>query len=127
MNLTNLSKKIGYAIHGFVPSRIARGPVEQRVLWGEQTYNIRSTVGTFFDEFIPSKIVSFRSVFKVKQLASFEPNTNPYWEDTYRMGMALGSNIEVMHAQHPSEVCKYIILVDRISGQRIRVDFKNAK
>jgi hypothetical protein len=50
------------------------------------------------------------------------PNTNPFLEDQYHMGNQIGKNLWLMYPNHPDEVCKYLILVDEVSGERVRIN-----
>lgn len=48
---------------------------------------------------------------------------NPFMQDHYNMGTRLGNNIMIMHGNHDNEICKYLIIVDLITGERKKVTF----
>jgi hypothetical protein len=58
-----------------------------------------------------------------RNIEQFEPG-NPYRQDLYHMGSMVGSNIEVMYPCHSTERCKYLIIVNKETGERIRIDVK---
>jgi hypothetical protein len=47
---------------------------------------------------------------------------NPFLQDPMNMGTYLGKNLGVMFGNFDKEECGYIILVNLITGERIRVD-----
>ncbi len=55
------------------------------------------------------------------------PPINPYRFDGMRMGEAFGKNIEVMYSHHASEERDYVILVDKMTGRRWRINFNNSE
>lgn len=61
----------------------------------------------------------------VDQLFAFDLNDkgelNPYQHDEYHMGSRIGEHLELMYANHPSEPCKYLILVNRLTGGRVHI------
>jgi hypothetical protein len=58
-----------------------------------------------------------------RNVTQFEPG-NPYRQDLYHMGTMVGSNIEVMYPCHTNERCNYLFIVNKLTGERIRVDVK---
>lgn len=58
---------------------------------------------------------------KVENLESFPANENPFHHDDYHMGHRIGKNIMIMYAKHADAVHTYVILVNPMSGERIRV------
>jgi len=48
---------------------------------------------------------------------------NPFRQDVYNMGSRIGTNVTVMHDTHPKNKCKYLIIVNTETGERIRVTF----
>lgn len=60
---------------------------------------------------------------KVTTLESINPG-NPFHSDAVHMGTYIGKNCAVMMLNHAHQECKYIIVVDMETGERIRVDLK---
>jgi hypothetical protein len=58
---------------------------------------------------------------KVEQLSSFPANSNPFNHDLYHMGQLIGSNCTIMFENHSDHECKYIIIVNTQSGERLQV------
>jgi hypothetical protein len=58
---------------------------------------------------------------EIEQMGSIPPKANPFSYDLYHMGTRLGTNLMVMHANHPSEICNYLILCNTDTGERWRV------
>lgn len=50
------------------------------------------------------------------------PAGNPYLGDSFHMGQAVGKNLEMMFANHDSQPCGYVIFVNKLTGERVRVD-----
>ena len=63
----------------------------------------------------------------VEVLDPIPPNANPFHHDRYHMGGNIGTNVMMMNGQHKSEYCHYIILVNRETGARIRIEFNNGE
>lgn len=61
---------------------------------------------------------------KVSYLESFPPNSNPFHHDFYNMGTNIGTNVTVMMGNHDNEECRYLIIVDRKTGKRLRITFE---
>lgn len=59
-------------------------------------------------------------VEKMEDIPTWE---NPFSCDCYNMGTTIGTNLLVMHGNHPSERCGYLILVNRETGERHRISF----
>jgi hypothetical protein len=59
---------------------------------------------------------------KVTKVESFPPNSNPYLYDISRMGENRGEELHMMYSNHGDEVCDHIVLVDRRTGERVRID-----
>lgn len=59
---------------------------------------------------------------KTTVLESFPPNANPFHHDAYNMGIDVGSNFCVMFDKHPSERAGYLIVVNKETGERLRID-----
>jgi hypothetical protein len=65
--------------------------------------------------------------FKIKELSAFKPKVNPFLQDEFHMGTALGSNLMVFHSKHSSEIQPYIILININNGKRIRIDIEEVE
>lgn len=59
--------------------------------------------------------------FGVKSLESFPENCNPFNHDSYLMGTTIGKNLTVMYENHPDNSCKYLVLVNTKTGERIKI------
>ena len=64
---------------------------------------------------------------RISRLNSFPPNTNPYTHDLFNMGCSVGNNIEVMYAAATSERAKYLIVINKETGERIKLEFEPTK
>ena len=49
---------------------------------------------------------------------------NPFTQDMYHMGTNIGSNVVVMMKNHVEEECKYLIVVDCKTGERVKISFE---
>lgn len=49
---------------------------------------------------------------------------NPYCQDCYHMGTRIGHNVEVMFEGFDTDTQKYIIVVNKKSGERVMITFK---
>lgn len=58
------------------------------------------------------------------EMDPIEPGTNPYLSDAFNMGMTLGTNVVVMFGNHQNEECKYLIVVNTETGERLRITFE---
>lgn len=56
-------------------------------------------------------------------LDSYPPNSNPLMIDLYHMGQTVGKDLAMLHANHPSEPCNYLIFVNTKTGKRVKVKF----
>ena len=59
---------------------------------------------------------------KIEKLKPFPPNSNPFRHDAWNMGQAMGKDLHIMFANHASEDCKYLILVQESTGKRVRIN-----
>ncbi len=58
---------------------------------------------------------------KSENLEPIPQNSNPFHHDAYHMGTRVASNVTIMHATHPSEKAAYVIVVNNVTGKRIKV------
>jgi hypothetical protein len=49
---------------------------------------------------------------------------NPFSQDGFNMGTSIGLNVTVMYGATSNEMCQYIIVVDKMTGKRVRVNIK---
>lgn len=57
-------------------------------------------------------------------LPNFPPNSNPFHHDAYHMGTTLGTNCTILFANHSDKECEYIIVVNTVTGERLKIDLK---
>ena len=57
----------------------------------------------------------------VIEMTPFPPHANPYREDAYHMGVSIGKNVKVMMSNHDDEICRYLIIVNIETGERLRI------
>ena len=73
------------------------------------------------------QIASFMETLPVKmKVEDMEPmpaNSNPFNHDSYHMGHWVGKNVLIMMANHPEHECKYLIIINRETGERKRISF----
>jgi len=62
-----------------------------------------------------------------EEMPSFPPNSNPFNHDLFHMGTKLGNNCMIMHSNHTTEKCDYLIIVNTVTGERLRVALDNVK
>ena len=62
---------------------------------------------------------------KVSIGPKFNPSENLLEQDLYHMLTPMGMNVAILHATHPSERAKYLILVDTTTGSSLRVEFEH--
>ena len=75
------------------------------------------------DEHEKPMVVKIGSI-EIEQLNSWEPDRDPLDEDYISMGTSLGTNVMMLHMHHPrSDPAKYITLVHKPTGERIRITF----
>ncbi len=60
---------------------------------------------------------------QVKTLESFVPNVNLFLQDAYHMGTKIGENCIIMFEKFDNEIQKYIIVINPITGERIKITF----
>lgn len=56
-------------------------------------------------------------------LKPFPPNENPFNHDLFNMGTKMGKDLMIMHANHDTEDCKYIVLINTKTGERVKIEF----
>ena len=61
--------------------------------------------------------------FQVYEIESITPG-NPFLSDLFNMGTQIGTNLIAMMKNHQSEKCEYLILVNMITGKRIKILIK---
>ena len=61
---------------------------------------------------------------EIEYLTPFPENSNPYHHDEYNMGETRGCGLELMYSNHGSEICKFLILVDKHSGKRVKISIE---
>ncbi len=61
----------------------------------------------------------------ITDLPPFTPRANPYHEDTHHMGTDIGTNCAIMYEAHDTERAKYIIVVNKITGERKKLEFNS--
>lgn len=67
------------------------------------------------------------SCFNVESLQPFPAGENPYQHDLYNMGINIGNNLTVMYAATREEFAKYIIILNNVTGERIKVTINDAR
>ena len=65
---------------------------------------------------------------RTEQLESIAPGSDPLRDDKYHLYTRIGSNLDVylMFEACSDQIANYIIVVDRCSGERVRVTFDHA-
>ena len=60
---------------------------------------------------------------KIEPMTPNEDKTpfNPFQQDLFHMGTKLGKNITILHRNFPKDNCEYLILVNTITGEQIKV------
>lgn len=61
---------------------------------------------------------------KMKTMDSIPPNSNPFDHDFYNMGTTIGKDLIMMYGNHPDQSMPYFILVDTVSGKRLRFNIE---
>lgn len=61
---------------------------------------------------------------KITELDSFPPNSNPFKHDHYRMGHYIGKNVIIMMEKFDNEHQNYIIVIDKVTGKRVRIELE---
>jgi hypothetical protein len=100
---------------------------ERRNWWCNRMFDVRWRIGRIWiEERLISALAAMQSVFKTRQLPSFEPN-NPFWHDHSRQGHYLGSKNEICVMWGASEGIDEVVIFHQDSGQRIAVQFPKRK
>ena len=60
---------------------------------------------------------------RITKLSSFDPTQNLFLQETYLMGTDIGSNIIIFHENHPGKKMEFMILCNKITGERIKINF----
>ena len=58
---------------------------------------------------------------KPMNVAEHPTPLNPFHQDLYHMGEYLGTNCAVMFPNHNKSPCPYLIVIDRLTGERIKI------
>jgi hypothetical protein len=58
---------------------------------------------------------------KIIKLTPIRAGDNPLMHDHFHMGTKISSNFEIIHHTHPNEKAKYLIIVDKTTGERIKI------
>ncbi len=48
---------------------------------------------------------------------------NPFVQDSFHMGTYIGKNVAIMYRCFENEECNYIIVIDRRTGERKKIQF----
>jgi len=59
---------------------------------------------------------------KPQELDPIPPGDNPFDHDLTSMGTSIGSNIIIMHSNFSHEHCSSLVIVDRTTGRRYRLE-----
>ena len=62
-------------------------------------------------------------MIKVEKLPKFPPEVNPFNHDEYQMGQYHASNVAVMFATFDHEKASHIDVINRETGERVRIHF----
>lgn len=60
---------------------------------------------------------------KVEEYSQFIPGVNLARQDSFHMLSDISKNVTILHHTFSSEIARYIIIVDPITGLSIRIDF----
>lgn len=66
-----------------------------------------------------------KHLVEVVELDNLPPGSNPFHHDAFSMGTPMGSNLLLMHGNHPSEKCGYLILINPFNGCRLRINLSD--
>lgn len=63
---------------------------------------------------------------RIEKMQPMLPNSdnspiNPFNQDHYHMGTYLGTNVAAMYANFEDQECHYLIILNRITGERIKI------
>lgn len=66
---------------------------------------------------------------KVENLETFpcdapDGTCHPYWHDMFHMGQPVAKGWEMMFPMHQHEEMKYLIFVNKKTGERVRITFE---
>ncbi len=56
-------------------------------------------------------------------LEAIPAGDNPFWHDGFNMGTQMGKDVMIMHVNHSTEECNYLIIVNMKTGERMKVRF----
>lgn len=62
---------------------------------------------------------------KIQFKEPIKPNSNPYKADSFHMGLDVGVNAMIMFSEHTHRHQPYIIVIDKRTGERIKVIFSS--
>ena len=60
----------------------------------------------------------------MERLPSVDGEINPYLHDLENMGSTIGKNLHCMQGNHDTEKCRYLILIDTITGDRVKIEIE---
>lgn len=66
-------------------------------------------------------------MINIEHLDPIPANDNPFKHDLYNMGTSLGTNCIVMHSNFSRDECPYLIVINKETGERVRLTLKGAK
>lgn len=69
-------------------------------------------------------MIKTESLPKIQPYLGEEESINPLKHDAYRMGQDVGANVMLMLENFDFEHCSYFIIVDRKTGERLKVMFE---
>ncbi len=58
---------------------------------------------------------------QIKKLEPIPAGSNPFHHDIDNMGQTMGTNCMIMHGNHSDEVCNALIIINTLTGERIKV------
>ena len=64
-----------------------------------------------------------KSKIQLVELPSFPPG-NPFLHDLSNMGTPIGKDLLLMHANHPDGECRFLILCNEATGERVKLDLR---
>lgn len=68
-------------------------------------------------------MIKFENLPKLQRKWDEPELINPIRQDFYHMGTDIGSNVMLMVENFPDKHCPYFIIVDRKTGERVKVMF----
>lgn len=63
-------------------------------------------------------------VVRMEGIPVIDGKCYPFEVDLHNMGTPLGTNILIMHQNFPDQKAKYLIVVNRETGERVRLAFE---